>query len=169
MLTEALVALAAGGGSAVVQAAGTDAWVTVRERVARLLGRGEEPETAVVRDRLERTAAELQGALEEDGVQERRVRLEAAWRARFEDLMEGMSPAERLEAAGQLTELVEEVQEFLPDLARGRRDSGAALARDGVAIAGNVVSHSQDGSVSAGGISGGVHLSNPPGPGSESR
>ncbi|MEU6172343.1 hypothetical protein ABZ832_10455 [Streptantibioticus parmotrematis] len=39
MLTEALAAPAAAGGTAVVQAAGTDAWTEVRRTVARLLGR----------------------------------------------------------------------------------------------------------------------------------
>jgi hypothetical protein len=48
MLPEILVGLAASGGTAVVQAAGTDAWSGTKARVARLLGRGGQREEAVL-------------------------------------------------------------------------------------------------------------------------
>ncbi|MBK3635258.1 hypothetical protein JHN52_20485 [Streptomyces sp. MBT97] len=41
MLTEALAAPAAAGGTAVAQAAGTSLWEGTRSRVARLFGRGD--------------------------------------------------------------------------------------------------------------------------------
>jgi hypothetical protein len=42
MLAEAFTALAAASGSAVIQAAGTDAWEGFRRQVARLLGQGDQ-------------------------------------------------------------------------------------------------------------------------------
>jgi hypothetical protein len=169
MLTEALAALAAGGGAAVVQAAGTDAWAAMRERVARLFGRGEEPSVAAVLERLDRTAQELQCPPDEGGVQESRVRLGAAWSSLFEELLEGLPPAERQEAAVQLTELASDVQ-VRSDLAHNRRESGVTAEQNsGVALSGDVVNRAQDGSVSALVINGGVHLTNPLEPGAASR
>src|SRR6478752_3450030 len=108
MLAEAMVALAAGGGAAVVQAAGTDAWAAMRERIVQMFSRGDEPAAAAARQRLDRTAADLQETPEGDEVQTDRARLEAAaWRARFEDLLEGLPPAERQETALHLAELVD--------------------------------------------------------------
>ncbi|MFC9331267.1 hypothetical protein [Kitasatospora sp. NPDC057015] len=58
---EGLTAMAAAGGAGVVQAAGTDAWTTLRARVARLLGRGRQDAEEAALERLGRTrqAAEL--------------------------------------------------------------------------------------------------------------
>ncbi|MFF3968033.1 hypothetical protein ACFYZI_41590 [Streptomyces griseorubiginosus] len=165
MLTEALVALAAGGGAAVVQAAGTDAWAVMRERVARLFGRSGESSVSAVLEGLDRTAEELHGTAQDERGQESRARLAAAWRSRFEELLEGLPPAERQEAELHLTELVNEVQQ-LPDRPHNLRQSGVSAEQNsGVAISGNAVSRAQDGSVSATVIYGGVHVTNPREPG----
>jgi hypothetical protein len=57
MLTEALTALAAAGGTAVVQAAGKDAWTGFRGRVAKWFARGDTGREQVALERLDRTAA----------------------------------------------------------------------------------------------------------------
>ncbi|MER5883335.1 hypothetical protein ABT160_05865 [Streptomyces sp. NPDC001941] len=59
MLTEGCVALAAAGGTAVVQAAGTDAWSALRGRCAALLGRGDADGEQRARARLDATAQAL--------------------------------------------------------------------------------------------------------------
>jgi hypothetical protein len=59
MLEQALTALAAAGGTAVVQAAGTDAWTGLRQAVARWFGRGDRQRERVELERLDRTAGEL--------------------------------------------------------------------------------------------------------------
>ena len=98
-----------------------------------------------------------------------RARLEAAaWRARFEDLLEGLPPAERQETALHLAELVDEIQTLPSGAARRSREDGTVETRDGVAIGRDVVNRAQGSAVSAGVINGGVHLSNPSGPGSVS-
>ncbi|QEV56463.1 hypothetical protein CP981_37095 [Streptomyces platensis] len=57
MLTEALMALAAAGGGAVVQAADTDLWAGFSQRVARLFSRGDTQREQAELERLDRTAA----------------------------------------------------------------------------------------------------------------
>lgn len=65
MLSEALTVLATTSGTAVIQAAGTDAWTGLRERVARLFGRRSERAEQATLERLDRTAAELEGATDD--------------------------------------------------------------------------------------------------------
>ncbi|MEV4439161.1 hypothetical protein AB0K09_09090 [Streptomyces sp. NPDC049577] len=99
MLSEAMTALAAAGGTAVVQAAGTDAWQTVRARAARLLGRGGEEPTRVAVEQLDRVAARLEG----DGTPETEAsRIGMAFGA----LLTGLDEAARREAAAELRELI---------------------------------------------------------------
>ncbi|GAQ56327.1 hypothetical protein [Streptomyces acidiscabies] len=95
MLDEATLALAASVGTAVAQAAGTDAWTTFRDRLASTLGRGNAEREAAQRERLDRTA----GRGEETA---------AAWRTRTEDLLEDLPPAERAALEAQLKALVRE-------------------------------------------------------------
>lgn len=96
MLDEAAVALAASVGTAVAQAAGTDAWTGFRTRLARVLGRGDRAREAAQAERLERSAAE-EGA--EAG---------AVWRARVRDLLEELEPGERAVVEEQLRAVVRE-------------------------------------------------------------
>jgi hypothetical protein len=49
---EALAALAAAGGTAVVQAAGTDAWAGFRSRVAKWFARGDTEREQIALERL---------------------------------------------------------------------------------------------------------------------
>ncbi|PSJ25193.1 hypothetical protein B7P34_29475 [Streptosporangium nondiastaticum] len=115
MLSEALVAVAAAGGSAVVQAAGTDAWTGLRERVARWFGRGDEARERVELERLDRTAGVLAAADSGPGsvrgssdAARVRDRQEGAWQSRFESLLEGLPEEEQELVAEELRALVKE-------------------------------------------------------------
>ncbi|WP_329417724.1 hypothetical protein [Streptomyces sp. NBC_01268] len=94
LLDEAMTALAAAGGTAVVQAAGTDAWAGLRQAMARLFGRGDDQRASTALERLDGTAAAV-GAGDEDDPGQERVRQEALWQGRFEVLLESVDAAER--------------------------------------------------------------------------
>ncbi|MGK5451231.1 hypothetical protein [Streptomyces radiopugnans] len=151
MLEQALAALAAAGGTAVVQAAGTEAWTAVREAVARWFGRGDEQRERAELERLDRAADELAGAA---GAELARVRQEAAWQARFENLLESAGGDERARLAEELRALLE----------RHSPAGGASVGRDGMAVGGDVHVRA-DGGVAGGVIHGGAHVHpRPPGP-----
>ncbi|GKQ34174.1 hypothetical protein [Streptomyces sp. A012304] len=117
MLTEALVAVAAGGGMAVVQAAGSDTWVGFRARCARLVGRGDGGREAEALDRLDRTAAALAAA--EEGERERVRAVHAVlWQAEFASLLESLTEEER-------ERLVAELRSLARDFAGGGTSGGA--------------------------------------------
>lgn len=156
MLDQALIALASAAGTAVAQAAGTDAWQGFRERVARVFGRGLAPESAqeAVLDRLDRTATELASA--DPGAAERvRDAAVAAWRTRFQDLMEELDEDDREQAAIQLRELVA--------LAQQAR-SGVSAADEGIAIGHDVHIQAQNHAAAAVKM-GDVTIGNPSSPG----
>lgn len=104
MLDEAMAALAAAGGTAVVQAAGTDVWHTLRDRVAQLFGRGGEECRQAQRERLDRTAAALAAGADE----QTRTRQEAAWQERFEILLESLGEDDRAAACVALRAIIDE-------------------------------------------------------------
>ena len=111
MLTEALTTLAAAGGTAVVKAAGTDAWEGVQGRAARLLGRGDAQREHTERERLDQTAAALAaayppGALPSPEAERLRARHEVTWQARFEVLLETLDGSAQAQAAGELLALI---------------------------------------------------------------
>ncbi|MFD8236850.1 hypothetical protein ACFV20_33855 [Streptomyces sp. NPDC059696] len=108
MLTEALTALAAAGGTAVVQAAGTDVWAGCRQRVARLLGRGDTDREQDELDQLDQTAAALEAAGSSGAAERTRNDQEAVWRTRFEALLLSLHGVERERAAAELRALTEE-------------------------------------------------------------
>jgi len=151
-MLEALVTLAATAGSAVVQAAGTDLWASVRDRVAQLFGRGDQKQTQRVAERLDNTASILEKADEADSEQLRSSQ-QVSWQTRFTDLLEGLDGAEREQAAGQLRELVDQVQQ---------RVGGVSAGSKGMAVGGNVNVHADRQSGAAGYVSGGMNVGNPP-------
>ncbi|MFI7296983.1 hypothetical protein [Streptomyces sp. NPDC050121] len=162
MLSEILVALAASGGTAVVTAAGTDAWIETRTTVARLLGRDGQREEVVLQ-RLDQTAADLARAAAGDDAERVLVRMRAdqagSWTTRFRDLLQDLPERERNEAARELESLVEHVRRHGPG-------SGASAGTGGVAVNGDLHVEATGGSVAAGvmQVQGGVHL-DPPRPG----
>ncbi|CAM5506152.1 hypothetical protein [Streptomyces abikoensis] len=107
MLSEALTAAAAAGGTAVVRSAGTDAWPGLRQRVARWFGGGEARERAEL-ERLDRTARALEAATAAGQSERIRDRQEAVWQDRFETLLEGLAAEQRDAAADELRLLVKE-------------------------------------------------------------
>ncbi|MEV5357014.1 hypothetical protein [Streptomyces sp. NPDC052693] len=108
MLAESLIALAAAGAGAVVQAAGTDAWAALRQHLARWFGRGEEERERVVLERLDRTAAEISAASDGDPEWATRVtdRQQGGWQERIENHLETLPAAEREQAAAELRALI---------------------------------------------------------------
>ncbi|MEU1036616.1 hypothetical protein ABZ402_50130 [Streptomyces mirabilis] len=105
MLGEAMTALAATGGSAVVQAAGTDAWEELRSRLARWFGRGDAARERSELERLDRSAAELEAA-GTDAADQVRTRQGAVWQARIETLLEDLDEQQLTEAAAELQRLL---------------------------------------------------------------
>ncbi|MEV7525396.1 hypothetical protein [Streptomyces sp. NPDC091371] len=127
MLVEALTAVAAAGGGAVVQAAGTDAWLAVRERAAALLGRGDAARGRAELERLDRTARALEPEAAEDPERER-LRQEGEWRTRFEMLLESLDTREQQRTAQELRTLVAYVADAAGDVAVA---TGKAVAGGG--------------------------------------
>ncbi|MEU7164353.1 hypothetical protein AB0A70_06860 [Streptomyces morookaense] len=127
LLIETLTALAAAGGGAVVQAAGTDAWHVVRERVAELFGRGDAERGRAELERLDRTAQALESGAAAAPEQER-LRQEGVWQTRFETLLESLDAPGQEWAAQELRALLSLVAEATGDVALG---TGKAVARDG--------------------------------------
>ncbi|MEU9575189.1 hypothetical protein AB0D62_36135 [Streptomyces massasporeus] len=122
-----LAALAAAGGGAVAQAAGTDAWHSVRRLVAGLIGRGDTADEEAELRRLDQTAMVLgSGADADRGAQ--RIRQEALWQGRFEVLLEGLDASGQERAAEQLRELTAYVAACVGDTAER---TGSATARAG--------------------------------------
>src|SRR5580692_10654855 len=98
--------LASLAANTVVAAAVTDAYDAIRDRVARLFGRGN-PDPATVR-RLDKTRAELTGATAA-GAELVRAANETQWQVRFADLVEAYP-----EAANELARLAAEIRAELP-------------------------------------------------------
>jgi hypothetical protein len=147
-LAEALTALAAAGGTAVVQAAGKDAWTGFRARVANWFGRGDAEQEHAALERLDRTAAVLQAA-EPGELEWVRAGQESSWQTMFELLLEGLDDEEQVRAADELRGL----------LADGR---AAAVGQDAVAVAGDVDIHAETGGAAAWRM-GNVQIGHPPG------
>lgn len=145
--------LAAAGGGAVVQAAGTDAWTGVRSKIAAWFGRGNPTRERAELERLDRSAAELAAAGED--TERARLRQETVWQTRIEDFLEELADEDREEAAAALRAVL-------------RETAGAVSAGNGGAAAGRDVNVRADrGSFAAwnADVTGGVRLGNPTEPG----
>ncbi|MFF2813193.1 hypothetical protein ACFVT2_39735 [Streptomyces sp. NPDC058000] len=153
MLEQALETLAAAGGTAVVQAAGTDAWTGLRQAVARWFGRGDAHRERAELERLDQAASELENA-EGAGAERVRVRQGAAWQTRIEALLESLDVPERTQAAEELSAV----------LAQHTPNGGASAGNGGQAVAGDVRIQANNGSAAAWNM-GNVTLGNPPQPG----
>ncbi|QES03923.1 hypothetical protein DEJ43_29415 [Streptomyces venezuelae ATCC 10712] len=149
-MSEALTVLATTSGTAVIQAAGTDAWTGLRERVARLFGRRSERAEQATLERLDRTAAELEGATD-DSAGQIQATLQINWRDRLVELLEELDDTQRDEVAEELRQIV---------AASGARPPASApTAGDGgLAVGGDMSIRADGGSVAAGVIHGGVTL-----------
>ncbi|MEV2236334.1 hypothetical protein AB0H69_48450 [Streptomyces phaeochromogenes] len=150
MLDQALIALAVSGGTALVSAAGTEAWVGLRQAVARWFSRGDAEREQAELDRLDQTAAFVQVS-DAAEVERARTRQEAVWQTRIETLLESLDATEREEAAEGLRSL----------LAQHAPQPGPVAGQGGLA-ANRVDIHAQDGAIAGGVIHGGAHIGPPP-------
>jgi hypothetical protein len=153
MLAEDLIALAQWAGQTVAAAAVTDVWEVARQKIARLLGRGNPKKTEAVERWLDEThqqATAMRGADLEP------ARAEAArrWEGRFADLLDEDPVVE-----ADLRAMVEEIAAQLPAGLVSAADHSVAARRD-------VNITASGGGTAAGVIHGNVAPSNPtlPGP-----
>ncbi|MFD8639529.1 hypothetical protein ACFV14_04380 [Streptomyces zaomyceticus] len=114
MLVEGLMAVAAAGGGAIVQAAATDAWAGMRSGVARILGRGDTGREQAELERLDQTRAELESAGDGAGAERVQTVLVTRWQTRLEMLLELLSEGERQQVAAELQALVEQARSQAP-------------------------------------------------------
>ncbi|MEU1543675.1 hypothetical protein ABZ461_37420 [Actinacidiphila glaucinigra] len=114
MLVEELIAVAAAGGGAIVQAAGTDAWAGIRSGVARILGRGESDREHAELERLDQTQAELESAGDGAGAERVQTVLVTRWQTRLEMLLEQLPDEERQQVAAELQALVQQAHAQTP-------------------------------------------------------
>jgi hypothetical protein len=152
MLTEALTALAAAGGTAVVQAAGTDAWTTFRTQLAKWFSQGDTQREKATLERLDQ-AAGAQEAAGQAEAERARAAQEASWQTRFETLLEGLDGTKQQQAAAELVDL-------LASVAGGR---AVATGPGALAIAGDadIGIHADTGGAAAWQM-GSVQLGQPP-------
>ncbi|GGX90672.1 hypothetical protein [Streptomyces fructofermentans] len=150
MLEQALVVLAAAGGTAVVQAAGTDAWTGLRQAVARWFGRGDDGRERAESERLEQTAVALLTA-DDAEVERARLRGEAFWQARIEALLVSLDEAERARAA----------EDFRALLAPYTPRDGVSAGAGGLAAGGDITIRADRGSIAGGVIHGGARVETP--------
>lgn len=136
MSAEAMAALAAAGGTAVVQAAGTDAWQTVRQRIGRLLGREDAARESAELVRLDQTQAALAaGGAAGDGP---RARWEGSWHMRLEMFLDALDDSARAAAATQLAEIISLAQASA---------SAVTAQPGGVAVGGDVNVRADNGAI----------------------
>ncbi|MCX4657261.1 DUF1552 domain-containing protein [Streptomyces microflavus] len=114
MLVEGLIAVAAAGGSAVVQAAGTDAWNGIRDGFARLFGRGEPGREQAELERLDQTRSALEAAGDGEDAQRVQIAQVARWQTRLETLLEELPAAEQQLVVAELQALVAQAEAARP-------------------------------------------------------
>ncbi|MFD6275019.1 hypothetical protein ACFWFI_05515 [Streptomyces sp. NPDC060209] len=153
MLSEAMAALAAAGGTAVVQAAGTDAWTGVRQQVAGWFGLGNPQREHAELEHLDQTAGELEAARPAES-ERVRISQEVAWQGRIKALLESLEDFERARVADELRTL----------LAQQTSHSSVSAGQSGLAVGRNVNVRADHASVAAVNM-GNVTLGNPSQPG----
>ncbi|WP_326737674.1 hypothetical protein [Streptomyces sp. NBC_01022] len=114
MLVEELVAVAAAGGGAIVQAAGTDAWNGVRGGFGRLFGRGEAGRERAELERLDQTRAVLETAREGEEAERVEIAQVSRWQTRLEALLEDLPEAEQRQVVAELQALVSQAEAAEP-------------------------------------------------------
>ena len=105
-MEESMAALAAAGGAAVVQAAGTDVWAGLRRRITALFGRGDAQREMAVLERLDRTAQTL-GRASEESLPRRRAVQQEAWTEEFLCLLNTLDEDQATRCVTELRALVQ--------------------------------------------------------------
>ncbi|MEU9445963.1 hypothetical protein AB0D42_34865 [Streptomyces sp. NPDC048304] len=108
VLVEAMTAAAAAGGTAMVQAAGTDFWAWCRVRGARLIGRGDPGRETEALERLDQTAAALAAASDDEERERVGIVHARLWRGEFASLLDSLGEQEREQAAAELRAIAAE-------------------------------------------------------------
>lgn len=152
MLTEALLALAGAGGTAIAQAACSDAWESVKPRIVRIWRRGDNRRQELISESLDVTHAEMEPLVASE-VDAKVEEVAAAWTSRLEELL-NTDPA-----------AAQELQELVLHLTQQNSTSSRTELGAGSTAAGNVSYTADRGSVAAAQIHGSVSISNPPQPG----
>ncbi|GAA2767562.1 hypothetical protein GCM10010103_66040 [Streptomyces paradoxus] len=150
MLAEAMTALAAAGGTAVVQAAGTDAWTGFRQQVASWFGRGNAQRESAELERLDQTAAALEAA-EAEQTERVQLRQEASWEAWFIALLESLNDEQQERAAAELRAL----------LAQHAPQGGVSAGQGGIAAGRDVNIKAEQGSIATGVLNGDASIGTP--------
>jgi hypothetical protein len=139
MLSEALAALAASGGTALVGAMATDAWKVARDGVGRLLGRVSPESQAAIEAQLDANAALVQQAHQPEHA---RQALAPVWQLQLTQLLE-----ENPELGPALRDLTAQIQNALP--AQHQHWVQTNIARDNSRLfavqGGNVIYHEPSG------------------------
>jgi hypothetical protein len=149
---EILMALAQWAGQTVAAAAVTDVWETARQKIARLLGRGDQRKTEVAERWLDETHQQLIAVQDADLA---RAQSAAArrWESRFADLLD------------EDPELEADLRAVLQDIAAQLPAGMVSAADHSVAAGGDVNITASGGGIAAGVIHGNVAPPNPTGPG----
>ncbi|MFD5736432.1 hypothetical protein ACFWIY_27025 [Streptomyces sioyaensis] len=160
MLDQALIALAAAGGTAVVTAAGTDAWAGLRRAVAHWFSRGDALREHAELERLDQTATALQPT-DPAEAERARIRQEASWQVRIEAMLESLDDAERDQAADQMRSLL---AQHVPQGSVSAGPGTVTVSDGGVAVDGDLsVTASGAGAIAVGGsVTGSVASNAPP-------
>ena len=124
MLAEGLIALAQWAGQTVAAAAVTDVWEAARQKVARLLGRGDPKKTEAAERWLDETHQQLTAAQGAD-LELARAAVARRWEGRFADLLDEDPGAE-----ADLRAVVEEIAAQLPAGVVSAADHSVAAGRD---------------------------------------
>jgi hypothetical protein len=137
-------------------------WQGVRERVARLLGRGTPDGERAVLERLDRTGRALEAAPPEEraAVADRQ---EASWQTRLEDFLEGLDATDQAAAVAQLHALLEALRAATEPAAAVHADHSGVTAGGDIANHGGVIGRDFDGPVTIG------STDRPTGPGADPR
>lgn len=124
MPADALMALAQFAGQTVATAAITDAWESARQKIARLIGRGDARRTETADSWLAQTHKQL-AALPPGELKPVQARQAERWTNRFADLLDE-DPA----TAAELRALAEELATRLPVSTASATDHSLAAGRD---------------------------------------
>jgi hypothetical protein len=135
MVVEAVAALAAAGGTALVNAMVADGWQGVRTRFARLLGRGNHKDTETAAMRLEKSREMLTGLSGTD-LEKAQAQQAVTWQTRLGDLLE-----DHPEVEGELRSLVAEVQAQVVGSAGSVRQQVAGFDQAQQAVQGHGEQH----------------------------
>jgi hypothetical protein len=135
MVVEALAALAAAGGTALVNAMVADGWHGVRKRFAIFLGRGRDKETEAAAARLDKSREMLAGLSGAD-LEEAQAEQALVWQTRLGDLLE-----DHPEVEGELRSLIAETQAQVVGSAVSVRQQVAGFDQAQQAVQGYGVQH----------------------------